>query len=89
VLEPFQAVSGAVSFDNNVHFFQQEALSRGIDPNRIRKAFRKKWEETGTGFSGSQHLFEALFRGAELNESTEDVGPSTQSTSSQVIFSVL
>lgn len=63
----------------------QEALSRGFDPDRIRKAFRKKWEETGTGFNGSQHLFEALFRGAGLDEGgAEDVGSSSQSTSSQV-----
>ena len=63
----------------------QEALSRGFDPDRIRKAFRKKWEETGMGFNGSQHLFEALFRGAGHDEgAADDVGPSSQSTSSQV-----
>ena len=64
----------------------QEALSRGIDPDRIRKAFRKKWEETGTGFTGSQHLFDALFRNTEFGEGVEDVGPSPLSASNQVSF---
>ena len=64
----------------------QEALSRGIDPDRIRKAFRKKWEETGTGFTGSQQLFDALFRNTEFGEGVEDVGPSPLSASNQVSF---
>lgn len=34
----------------------REALSCGIDPSRIKMAIKKKWRETGSGFSASQHL---------------------------------
>ena len=46
----------------------QEALSCGIDPTRIRVAIRKKWEETGSGFTGSQQLIEAAFRAQHRQE---------------------
>ncbi len=46
----------------------QEALSCGIDPTRIRVAIRKKWEESGTGFTGSKQLIEAAFRAQHRQE---------------------
>lgn len=60
----------------------QEALSSGIDPSRIRMVFRKKWEETGSGFSGSEHLIEALFRSGEFGNSRDNLAPSQASPSS-------
>ena len=68
----------------------QEALSSGIDPSRIRMVFRKKWEETGSGFSGSEHLIEALFRSGEFGNSRDNLAPSQalpSSTSNQATTS--
>jgi len=39
-----------------------EALNCGIDPSRIKMAIKKKWRETGSGFSESQPLVRKIYQ---------------------------
>jgi len=57
---------------------------------RIKVALRKKWEETGSGFSGSQQLIEAAFRAQHRQEERSNVeNNSTQSPFSSETFPAL